>query len=154
MFLLGVLCTVYLVFGNYLIVGCLHFLGRLYTYREIHENDREMRKMKVYSVVFRVIFFAFCASSFAFCILRQDKHSCENSKDFVVYFFMALIEREIHMKCEKCMVTVTYFMVCFAKTFAKCKIRKLYSQPYRTTQNTLYGQCSSVSHNVQRERSN
>ncbi len=39
--------------------------------------------------------------------------------DFVVYFFAALIKHEIHVKYEKCMASVSYFVVCFAKTVAK-----------------------------------
>ncbi len=49
-------------------------------------------KQKVYSVVFRITFFAFCSS------LRQGRYSSEKSKDFVVYFFVALIKHEIRMK--------------------------------------------------------
>ncbi len=37
----------------------------------------------------------------------------------MVYFFVALIKQEIRMKCEKCIVSVSYFVACFAKTFAK-----------------------------------
>ncbi len=62
-------------------------------------------KWKVYSVVFCDLFFAFRS------ILHQGRHSRENSKDFVVYFFGALIKHEIHMKCEKCIVRVSYFVV-------------------------------------------
>ncbi len=43
----------------------------------------------------------------------------EKSKDFLVYFFAALIKHKIHMKYEKCIVSVSYFVVCFIKTFAK-----------------------------------
>ncbi len=76
-------------------------------------------KLKVYSGVFHVTFFAFRAPFFAFHILRQGWHSRKKSKDFVVYFFMALIKHEIRMKCEKCIVSVSYFLVCFTKTLTK-----------------------------------
>ncbi len=55
-------------------------------------------KRKVDSGIFRVPFSAFGS------ILRQGRHSCEKSKDFMVYFFVALIKHEIRMACEKCMV--------------------------------------------------
>ncbi len=58
-------------------------------------------------------FFAFRSTS---C---QGWHSSENSKNFMVNFFMALIKHEICLKCEKCIASVSHFMVCFAKTFAK-----------------------------------
>ncbi len=66
-------------------------------------------KLKLYSGVFRVNFFAFCACFFAFHILGQGWHLCEKSKDFVVYFFYcfaALIKYEIRMKYEKCIMSV------------------------------------------------
>ncbi len=56
-------------------------------------------------------------------------------KDFKFYFFAALIKHEFCTKCEKCIVSVSYFTVCFVKTFAKCEIRKVYSWPYKG----LYG---------------
>ncbi len=37
----------------------------------------------------------------------------------MVYFFAGLIKHEIHMKCEKCIVSVSYFVVWFAK-YEKC----------------------------------
>ncbi len=78
------------------------------------------KKLKVYSRVFHVTFFTFRTPFFTFRILRYGQHSRKKSKDFVVYFFAALIKHEIHMKCEKCTVSTSYFMVCFAKTLAKC----------------------------------
>ncbi len=80
---------------------------------------------------FRVTFFAFCAPFFAFCISHHGRHSHEKSKDFVVYFFAALIKHEICMKYKKCIVNVSYFVVCFAKTFTKWEIWKVYSRPKR-----------------------
>ncbi len=56
-------------------------------------------------------------------ISRQGWHSGENSKDFVVYFFAALIKHEIRMKCGKCIMSVSYFIV-FRKKHswnAKCE---------------------------------
>ncbi len=52
-------------------------------------------------------------------ILRPGRHSHKKSKDFVVHFFTALIKHELCMKYEKCIVNVSYFVVCFTKTFAK-----------------------------------
>ncbi len=66
--------------------------------------------------------FASLFSLFAFhSILRQSRRSRENSKDLVVYFFAALIKHEICMKCEKCIESVSYFMI--------SKMRKVYSRP-------------------------
>ncbi len=64
-------------------------------------------------------YFVFCAPFFPFHILHQDQHLRKKSKDFVVYFFAALIKHEIRMKYEKCIASVSYFMARFAKTFAK-----------------------------------
>ncbi len=61
-------------------------------------------KWKVYSGVFRATFFAFRIS-------HQGWHSRENSKNFVVYFFALLIKHEIRMKCERCIVNVSYFVM-------------------------------------------
>ncbi len=41
------------------------------------------------------------------------------SKDFIVYFFEALTKCEIWMKYEKCMASVLYFVVYFAKILPK-----------------------------------
>ncbi len=71
---------------------------------------------------FCVTFFVFHASFFTFRTLQHfapGSAFAQNSKDFVVYFFGALIKRKIRMKCEKCTVSASYFVVCFAKTFAK-----------------------------------
>ncbi len=58
-------------------------------------------------------FFAFCAPFFRFLHFTQHLH--ENSKDFVVCFFAVLVKHEIRMKCGKCIVSVSYFIVCFVK---------------------------------------
>ncbi len=76
---------------------------------------RKCKKRKVYSEVFRVTFFVFRDpfSLFTFhSILHQGRHSREKSKDFVVYFFAASIKHKIHTKYEKCMLSVSYFVVC------------------------------------------
>ncbi len=66
-------------------------------------------------------------SVFTFCSIScQSRHSHKKSKDFAVYFFAALIKHEIRMKCEKCLVSVSYFMVCFTKNIQD--IQKVYSQ--------------------------
>ncbi len=56
-------------------------------------------------------YFVSLFSRFAFRISRQGRHSCKKSKDFVVYFFAALIKHEICMKREKCIASVSYFIV-------------------------------------------
>ncbi len=85
-------------------------------------------KQKVYSGVFHVTFFTFCASFFAFhSISRQGQHSRRKSKDFVVYFFPALIKHKLRMKYKKCIVNVSYFVVFFENIReipAKCEIWK------------------------------
>ncbi len=90
---------------------------RLYTYREIYENGRE--KQKEYSGVLCVTFFAFCAPFFRFLHFAPRLASVRKFEGFRVYFFTALIKHEIRLKCEKCVVSVLYFVVCFAETFAK-----------------------------------
>ncbi len=67
-------------------------------------------------------YFASLFSLFVFhSILHQGRHSRKNSKDFVVYFFTAL------MKCENWIVNVSYFVVYFAKNTRK--LQKMYSWP-------------------------
>ncbi len=58
-------------------------------------------KEKLYSGVFRVTFFTFHTPFFIFrSISCQGRHVRQKSKDFVVYFFAALIKHEIRMKFE------------------------------------------------------
>ncbi len=71
------------------------------------------KQEKMYSGVFRDTFFAFRSIS------HQGSHSCEKSKNVVVYFFAAVIKNEMCMKYEKCIVSVSYFAVCLVKTLAK-----------------------------------
>ncbi len=82
----------------------------------------KFEKRKLYSRVSYATFSVFRVpfSLFAFySISRQGWHLGENLNDFIVYFFAALIKHEIHLKCKKCIVSVSHFVVCFAKTFAK-----------------------------------
>ncbi len=84
-------------------------------------------KNKKYSRVF-CAFFCVPSPFFTFrCISRECRHSCKNWKDFVVYFFAALIKHEIRVKCEKCIVSVSYFVMCFVKNTRK--MQKVYSRP-------------------------
>ncbi len=77
------------------------------------------KKWKVYRLTG---YFASLFSHFApfFSLFAcQSRHSHKKSKDFVVYFFDALIKHKIRVKYEKCIVSVSYLVVWFAKTFAK-----------------------------------
>ncbi len=55
----------------------------------------------------------------------------KKSKDFVVYFFAALIKHKIRMKYEKCIVSISYFVV----------FRKKHSQNTREMRNTKVYNC-------------
>ncbi len=84
-----------------------------------------MRKTKkCIAGYFAPLFFAFRVPYFAFCILRQGWHSRKNSKDFVIYFFAALIKHEIRMKYEKCIVSVLCFVVFREKHAQNAKCEK------------------------------
>ncbi len=86
------------------------------------KRGRNAKNKKCIAIISRHFFshFAPLFSLLTFCsISRQGRHSWEKSKDFVVYFFAALIKYEICMKCEKYTVSVSYFVVFFAKTLAK-----------------------------------
>ncbi len=80
------------------------------------------KKQKVYSKVFCATFFAFHIPFFAFCI---SQHFAPGSaftwkvKGFHGLLFAALIKLETHMKCEKYIGSVSYFVVWFTKTFVK-----------------------------------
>ncbi len=96
---------------------CNVFLGWLYTYREILKIGRKMMKnKKCISEYFAPSFLRFTPF---FRILRQGQHLRENSWDFVVYFFAALIKQDIRLKCEKYTESVLHFVMCFTKPFAK-----------------------------------
>ncbi len=90
---------------------------------QMRTNDRKISKNeKCIAGYFASLFSHFVPlfSLFIFrSILRQGRHLREKSKDFVVYFSATLIKHEIRMKYEKCIVSVSYFVACFAKTFAK-----------------------------------
>ncbi len=62
-------------------------------YTCIAKMSAKCEKLKVYSGVFRATFYSFRIS-------HQGKYSHEKSKDFVVYFFTALIKHKIRMKYE------------------------------------------------------
>ncbi len=91
---------------------------------KIQKNDSETRKTKSVQWGISHHFLCVLCPVFAFCISHQARHSCENSKDFVVYFFAILIKHEICMKYEKCIVSVSYFVVCFAKNPQNAKYEK------------------------------
>ncbi len=86
-------------------------------------------KQKVYSEVFCVTFFAFCASFFAFGISQLGQHSCKNSKGFRGLLLRGINKTRNSHEMRKVLVSVSYSMACFAKTFVK------YSQ------NTKYKEC-------------
>ncbi len=63
----------------------------------------------------------FCVSRpfFAVRISHHGWHSREKSKNFVVDFFAAVMKHVIRVNCEKCIVSVSYFVVCFGKNTRK-----------------------------------
>ncbi len=67
----------------------------------------------------------FCVPFLAFHILRQGWPSHEKSKDFVVYSFAALIKHKIHMKYEKCIASVLYFVVCCENICKMCNTKSV-----------------------------
>ncbi len=69
-------------------------------------------------------FFHVSRPFFTFHILRQGLHLREKSKDLVVNFFAALIKHKIRIKYEKCIVSDSYFVVCFAKYPRNAKYEK------------------------------
>ncbi len=80
------------------------------------------KKWKVYSELFCVTFFAFYATFFAFHILQHfapGSAFVRKVKGFRGLFSTVLIKHEICMKYEKYIVSVSYFVVCFSKTFVK-----------------------------------
>ncbi len=100
--------------------------------RNMQKWVRNAKNEKCIARHFASLFSLFAAlfSLFAFHIFScQGWHSRKKSKDFAIYFFATLIKHKIRMKGEKCILSVSYFMVCFAKTLAKCKMRKVYSRP-------------------------
>ncbi len=95
--------------------------GRLYTYRKVHKNDHEMRKIKSESEVF-------CVTCFAF---RISQHFAPGS-EFVwkIKRFHGLFFRDINKtrnSHEKCIVSVSYFVM-FCENIpeipAQCEIQK------------------------------
>ncbi len=97
----------------------------------LKQNTRKAKNEKCIVGYFVPFFsrFALLFSLFLFCI-RVGIHA--KTKDFVVYFFAALIKHKICMKCEKCIVSVSYFVVCFVKNTRK--MRKVYSRPLKYRQ--------------------
>ncbi len=71
---------------RYLVVASS--LGRLYTYHKICKNNCEKCVVGYFASLFCIL----CAPFFAFRISRLGWRSHEKSKDFVVYFFAALIK--------------------------------------------------------------
>ncbi len=106
---------------------CFIFHG---VFHEICKNDRKMRKTKSVQRGISRQFFHILRPFLR--ILRQGRLLRKKSKDFVVYFFAALIKHKICTKCKKCIVSVSYFVVRLAETFAKyprnSEIRKVYSR--------------------------
>ncbi len=80
------------------------------TYRKVCENVQKCKKRNVYSGVFHFTLSAFCTSFLAF---YTKVGICVKSQR------ISLMKHEIWMKCEKCMVSVSYFLECIAKTLAK-----------------------------------
>ncbi len=78
-----------------------------------------------------VSFFSHFASLFSLFAFRSILcQGYENSKDFVVYFFAALINSpEIRKVYSECFVFCGVFHENICKIHAKCETRKVYSQP-------------------------
>ncbi len=90
--------------------------------------NAKCEKQKVHSRVFHVTFFAFHVPFFSFRILQHfvpGSAFVQKLKGFRGLFFAALVKHEIRLKCKKCILSVSYFVVCFAKypqnaEFEKC----------------------------------
>ncbi len=90
--------------------------------RNMRNRSRNTKNEKCIAGYFASLFSCFVPLFLLFVfhsILHQGWHSHKKSKDFMVYFFAALIKHEIRVKHEKCIVNISYFVVCFVKTFAK-----------------------------------
>ncbi len=66
-------------------------------------------------------------SLFRFLYFAPGSTFTQKVKGFRGLFFAALIKHKIHIKCEKCIVSVLYFVACFAKNTRE--MRKVYSRP-------------------------
>ncbi len=77
--------------------------------------SQNAKKRKVYGGVFRATFFAFHISQH----FVPGSAFAWKVKGFCGLFFAASIKHKIRVKCEKCIVSVSYFLVCFTKTFVK-----------------------------------
>ncbi len=85
----------------------------------------------MYSKVFCVTFFAFRAPFFVFCISQNFKSGSafmRKVKEFQGLFFSSINKTRNSHEIGK--VYSECFVACFAKTFAKCEIRKVYSWLY------------------------
>ncbi len=69
-----------------------------------------------------VLLFAFPSFS------HQSWHLCEKSKDFIVYFFTALIKHEICMKYERCVVDCFVFCGLFCENTRKIPVKCEYEK--------------------------
>ncbi len=82
------------------------------------------KKQKVHSKVFHVTFFAFHAPFFAFRILQHftpGSAFAQKVKGFRGLFFHGINKIQNSQEIWKCIVGVSYFVVCFVKTFVKYK---------------------------------
>ncbi len=116
----------------FIIWPAVHLLR--YTRKRLQNAKNEKCMARYFASLFS--HFAPIFSLLAFrSILLQSCHSCEKSKEFVVYFFVALIKHKICVKYEKCKASVSYFVVRFAKTFTKypqnAKYKKCIASPWR-----------------------
>ncbi len=86
---------------------------------------------KVYSEMFCATFSPFRTPFFSFGILQHFTPGLafmHKVKGFCGLFFRGINKTRNWIKYEKCIVSVLYFVVCFAKIFAKCEIQKVYSR--------------------------
>ncbi len=76
-------------------------------------------KRKVYSGVFCVIFFTFCAPFFVH--FASGSAFTRKFKGFCGLFFRGINKTQNSHKMGEYIVSVSHFVVCFAKTLAKCE---------------------------------
>ncbi len=122
-----------------------HSLGRLYTSQNMWKRSRNVKNKKCVARYFASLFSCFAPLFLLFAfhnILCQGWRLHEKSKHFVVYLFAALIKHEIHMKYEKCIVSVSYFVMCFVEYPWNAKFKKCIAGLIINSPKTLRNFCT------------